>query len=318
MAQGRFEAGLWQPLHCFEASFDPIRLLFENYLPIHGVLFRRTLPGARPRFDETFDLFEDWDFWLQTAAHGAFAHVPGVSARYVVSGIQQSDVFSESATAQATRARLFEKWRHRTTPELHAAALQRLQGLYREVSQAQAQVSCCARVKRTCGPSLRHAKQNSRARRARSSGLKAIVAAREQELANAASQVVELKRVVAERDREVADAAAHAVNLQGVIAERDREVANAVGHAAALERILARRQEEIVNATAEIGALRDILAARDGEIAEQARALKGMALASADKDTRIADLLGELAELHAEGPVRALKRTLKSKLNGPR
>ena len=50
-----------------------------------------------------------------------------------------------------------------------------------------------------------------------------------------------------------------------------------------------------------------------------------MALASADKDTRIADLqddlsrrLGELAELHAEGPVRALKRTLQSKLNGPR
>ena len=86
VAQGRFEAGLWQPLHCFEASFDPIRLLFENYLPIHGVLFRRTLPGARPRFDETFDLFEDWDFWLQMAAHGAFAHVPGVSARYVVSG----------------------------------------------------------------------------------------------------------------------------------------------------------------------------------------------------------------------------------------
>jgi uncharacterized coiled-coil protein SlyX len=332
VVQGRFEAGLWQPLHCFEASFDPIRLLFENYLPIHGVLFRRSLPGARPRFDETFDLFEDWDFWLQMAAHGAFAHLPGVSARYVVSGVQQSDVFSESAIAQATRARLYEKWRHRSTPEEYAAVLKRLQSVYREASQARAQVQML-RTDEVQWRQVVAAREEEIASAARMiDGLQGIVAARDRELASAVSQVADLRNVLAERDRDVTHAASQIADLQNiigerereithaasqiaslqtVIGERDREIANARDHIAGLDQILARRQEEIANAMTEIAALRDVLAARDKEIADQARQLESLAAASARKDAQI-------AELQNEGPVRALKRTLKNKLNGPR
>ena len=179
VAQGRLQGGNWQPVPCFDAGFAPVRLLLENYLPIHGVMFRRTLPGAAPRFDEDFDLFEDWDFWLQLAEHGAFVHVPGVSARYLVSDGQQSDVFTGSAAAQAARDRLVEKWRQHGGPQRYAAALQRLQRLYREASQAQAQVQLL---------------------RTGEADLKAVVAAREVEISNAARTVGGLEAIVAARE----------------------------------------------------------------------------------------------------------------------
>ena len=339
VAQGRLQAGSWQPVHCFEAGFDPVRLLFENYLPIHGVMFRSTLPGAAPRFDEDFDLFEDWDFWLQLANQGAFVHVPGVSARYLISDGPQSDVFTGSAAAQEARARLVEKWRHHGSPQLYAAALQRLQGLYREASQAQAQVQ----LLRTGEAELKAviaAREEDISSAARTvGGLQAIVAARDEELENTAAHVADLRRVIAERERELAnasthaadlqrvtaererelaDAAAHVADLQRVVAARDREVHDALAHAGELANILARRQDEVANAVAEIGALRDMIAARDGEIAQRA-------LAAARKDEQIAAQQGdlsrlraELAELKSEGPLRALKRTLQGKVNGHR
>ena len=339
VAQGRLQGGNWQPVHCFDAGFDPVRLLFENYLPIHGVMFRRTLPGAAPRFDEDFDLFEDWDFWLQLAEHGAFVHVPGVSARYLVSDGQQSDVFTGSAAAQAARDRLVEKWRQHGGPQRYAAALQRLQRLYREASQAQAQVQLLrtgeadlkavvaareveiSNAARTVGgleaivaardQELEHAA-------AHAVGLQRVIVERERELANAATYAADLQRVTAERERELAQAAAHAADLQRVVAEREREITDALAHAGELAGILARREEEVANAVAEVGALRDMLAARDGEIAQRA-------LAAARKDEQIAAQQGdlsrlraELAELNAEGPLRALKRTLQGKVNGHR
>ena len=303
VAQGRFEAGHWQPLHCFDAGFDPVRLLFENYLPIHGVLFRKILPGSRPRFDESFDLFEDWDFWLQVAAHGAFVHVPGVSARYVVSGIQQSDVFSESATAQATRARLFEKWRHHATPELHAAALQRLQRLYRDASQAQAQVQ----LLRTGEAELKDivaARDDDLSSAARTvDGLRAIVAAREQDLANAAARVADLQRVIAEREREVADAAAHAGALQQIIAEREREVASAAAQAVDLLAVIKAREREVADAAAHAVDLQAVIAERDREVANAAAHAADLQRVINERDREVANALA-----HATGLEQVLAR----------
>lgn len=66
----------------FESDFDPFRLLTMNFMPIHAVLFCRTAASAGCRFDESLDIFEDWDFWLQLARSGAFLAVSGVSAYY--------------------------------------------------------------------------------------------------------------------------------------------------------------------------------------------------------------------------------------------
>ena len=70
-------------LMCYEQPFTLSRLTFTNTLPIHSVLFNRNLVTHHGcRFDETLDVLEDWDFWLQVCEHTNFVHVPGVSAVY--------------------------------------------------------------------------------------------------------------------------------------------------------------------------------------------------------------------------------------------
>ena len=71
-------------IHVYQREFDRSLLQFQNYLPIHSMMFRMEAV-RRPtvsRFDEDLALFEDWDFWLQLAAKGEFKRVPGVSALY--------------------------------------------------------------------------------------------------------------------------------------------------------------------------------------------------------------------------------------------
>jgi diguanylate cyclase (GGDEF)-like protein len=115
----------WHSLHRFEGGFDAVRLRFENFLPIHSVLFR--LDARTPRVDEAFDLFEDWDFWLQMARLGDFVHVPGISARYVAAEGQRSGVFVDSPATRQARQQLLAKWQTTSTAAGHAALVDRLQ-----------------------------------------------------------------------------------------------------------------------------------------------------------------------------------------------
>ena len=90
--------------HLYERDFDPLLLQLQNYLPIHSVLFRldAVRDGVACRFDEGLALFEDWDFWLQLAAKGAFRRVAGVSALYALSAASGSGhTQAESALREA-------------------------------------------------------------------------------------------------------------------------------------------------------------------------------------------------------------------------
>lgn len=102
--------------YVFKHTFDAVLLMRDNYIPIHAMLFSRTLLRMQCRFDEAFDIYEDWDFWLQLNQHTAFAHVDTITAFYREGG--------ESATAEAdtavrynndsllgkSRAAIFSKW----------------------------------------------------------------------------------------------------------------------------------------------------------------------------------------------------------------
>jgi hypothetical protein len=311
VSYGRLDGSRWRQQHCFDAGFDPTRLLFENYLPIHGVMFRKARFGADARFDESFDLFEDWDFWLQLAQQGDFIHVPGVSARYLMSDSGQSEVFFETPAAEAARARLFEKWRQRSRPAQYAAVLRRLQALYREAAQAQAELQLL-RDGQAQLQSVLAARESEIADAAQMlRGMQDIAAARERESADATRHAAGLAGIVVEREREIAAAATHVAGLQEILAAREVEIAAAATHVAGLEHILAQRRRELDDALAEIGALRGIVDARDREIAAQARELAELAAASLQKGAQVDALQAELSRLLAEGPLQALKRTLR-------
>lgn len=207
----------WQSEHVFDAEFDPLRLRFENYLPIHAVLFRRhcTQAAAQVRFDEGQLLFEDWDFWLQLCELGPFVHVPGVSARYVAPSVgAASGVFDDAAPTQAARARLLEKWQRRESAQAHLALMDYVQRLFRSAGALTA------------------------------------------ELANARDELAGVRAVVQARERELADLDVHVSNLRTILASRDASLRDAEAHAAGLQAVLTARQDEIAAFAQQVEALR--------------------------------------------------------------
>ncbi len=115
-----------------EYAFDdiPERLWLANLYPIHAVLFHRSLvTDCGCRFDATLDWSEDWDFWLQVAAHTAFAPTRQASAIYRYrdrAGYRDphraSDIAAQTARARARAwARLADNERERLLARLAAA-----------------------------------------------------------------------------------------------------------------------------------------------------------------------------------------------------
>lgn len=104
----------------FDEPYDPVRLIIENYIPINAALFdlQLTRKPDGPHFDINFNLFEDWDFWLQILEHGPFEHVAGVSAFYRIHGDSGTGVrISAAEEAQAGLDQLLAKWRIRWSKE---------------------------------------------------------------------------------------------------------------------------------------------------------------------------------------------------------
>lgn len=66
----------------FDYEFDPLHLAYENYLPIHSVLFRNNELSQTCQFNTQLDVYEDWNFWLQMTAKGPMQRVPGITAWY--------------------------------------------------------------------------------------------------------------------------------------------------------------------------------------------------------------------------------------------
>lgn len=99
-----FESLLNQPFHLPS-------LRAQNYIPMHAVLFDRALLEGGCRFDESLELYEDWDFWLQLAEHSEFLHVDQLTACYRNFGHSGFGLQADTAKIAAGRAALFDKWR---------------------------------------------------------------------------------------------------------------------------------------------------------------------------------------------------------------
>ncbi|RIX44169.1 MAG: glycosyltransferase [Rhodocyclales bacterium GT-UBC] len=93
----------------FDLPFDATRLLAGNLTPIHAVLFRASVLKQGVAFDEKLDRYEDWDFWIQLARLGHFAHLPGISGVYRVH--ESSGVHTDAGTESQSSRLIHEKWR---------------------------------------------------------------------------------------------------------------------------------------------------------------------------------------------------------------
>lgn len=126
----RKQGGKWIKDHLFELDFNRLRLQCVNFIPIHAVLFDRSLVEAGCRFDESFDLYEDWDFWLQVAEKTDFFHFDRVTALYRLSSGLGFGVTPDPELQIKAWQQLLSKWRLRWPVEnLRVMFEQALRGL---------------------------------------------------------------------------------------------------------------------------------------------------------------------------------------------
>jgi glycosyltransferase involved in cell wall biosynthesis len=118
-------------VRAYDSPFDADRLLLENYIPIHAALVDLAALRARGAvgFNEEFDVFEDWDFWLQCAQLGNFVHVPGVSAYYRIHDTGLGVRMNETQAIDALD-RVLERWGSRWTAQQKRSLITMGRNLY--------------------------------------------------------------------------------------------------------------------------------------------------------------------------------------------
>ena len=146
-------AGHWHEVRRFEGDIQIGALPFDNKLPIHAVLFRRSAV-AQLRFDTAFDLFEDWDWWLQLTQHGAFAHVPGASAIYRIHATSGQGVRADAVKARVALAQIVNKWHQGLPIEQAVDRLAYVRGLLQALQREQEQSTA---LRRELDEAQRHA-----------------------------------------------------------------------------------------------------------------------------------------------------------------
>jgi len=95
-----------------DSEYDPIRLLVGNYLPINSVLFSKELVETGCRYDETIELYEDWDFWLQVSRLTDFKKIKKLSASYRITDGAGFGMQASKQDQDHYRSIILQKWRN--------------------------------------------------------------------------------------------------------------------------------------------------------------------------------------------------------------
>lgn len=101
------------PKFSFNQSYNPSQLRKGNYIPIHAVLFSKDLLKTGCRFDENFEVYEDWDFWLQLSQETPFLHSNKVTATYNLMGNSGAGVSESRLDKNEWKLKVYEKWMKR-------------------------------------------------------------------------------------------------------------------------------------------------------------------------------------------------------------
>ena len=94
----------------FASPFNSTRLLCNNFIPIHAVLFSHDLLQKGCQFDESFTYYEDWDFWLQASTLSDFLFIEGFSAIYRINPHSGFGVNADVNAVNKASLQIFKKW----------------------------------------------------------------------------------------------------------------------------------------------------------------------------------------------------------------
>lgn len=101
-------------------DFSFKELIIDNYIPLMCLLFSRTVFTQIGKFDESFEIYEDWDLLIRTAEKFPFYHIKRTTAEYVQWStnlqIAQTPEFFEKS--RYCHIQIIEKHKEKITPEI--------------------------------------------------------------------------------------------------------------------------------------------------------------------------------------------------------
>ncbi len=113
-----FVDGQFQKTTQFNDPFDAGRLWGRNFIPIHAMLFERSLVTEdQCRFDEHLEIFEDWDFWIQLSQHTDILHIDKITTVYRNHGYSGMGFQYDADFVRKARVKVYDKWKTLLTGE---------------------------------------------------------------------------------------------------------------------------------------------------------------------------------------------------------
>lgn len=92
-------------------------LLFENYIPLMCCLLRKQVFADTGGFDESLEIFEDWDLFIRAAKEKPFSHIAGVTTKYIHWSKTEQIAFVDWPDARDYYIKVLLKHSDKITPE---------------------------------------------------------------------------------------------------------------------------------------------------------------------------------------------------------
>jgi glycosyltransferase involved in cell wall biosynthesis/uncharacterized coiled-coil protein SlyX len=197
-------------------------LIVDNYIPLICLLISRDVFSYIQGFDESFDIYEDWDLLIRMAEKYHFYHVSLVTAKYIqwssTLQIAQTPEFVDKA--QAAHVHIINKHRMKFTPDI-------IRNLVRDRRLLREKENFIAGLE----DMMAHPEKIYQEEVNRMAGLGVMIAS--------------LKLGLQEKERAIANLEDMIINLERKLQEKEGEIANLKNMVTRLERSLQEKEANL-------------------------------------------------------------------------
>jgi glycosyltransferase involved in cell wall biosynthesis len=118
-------------------DFSYNEFIMDNYIPVNCLLFSREVFTYVKGFDESFDIYEDWDLLLRMAERYPFYHITKTTAEYVQwsSNLQVAQTIKYSEKASDYHKQIINKHRNKFTDEIIRALIQNRRSVHKLIEE---------------------------------------------------------------------------------------------------------------------------------------------------------------------------------------
>jgi len=185
-------------------------LIMDNYIPLICILFSKIVLRDVKGFDESFDIYEDWDFLIRIAEKYPFYHVKKTTSEYIqwsaTLQIAQTPGFVDKA--RTAHGQIISKHKEKFTIDIIRALVQDRRIIHKLTDENE------------------HLKNIIQEREADIANLEGAISQKEEQISN-------LEGAISQKEEQIS-------NLEGAISQKEEQISN-------LEGAISQKEEQISN-----------------------------------------------------------------------